>query len=258
MRTFVDEPTTNVVGSLPSVFDHFPRPATIAHRSVRWRQLALAAGMVAAPLVSSLAYARARTRRRGVVAGGLTALALGALRIELARWFTAEPAFQTEGRVGELELRRYGARIEAAAELDVIRLADALDHGYGRLASYVCGANRTGEMLRRAAPMLTAMRDGRYTVSFVMPPGRTLCNLPRPAHPGVELHEVPGRTIAVLRFRGRFTRDNVAEHERKLLDQLLDAGLAARGSVTFAAFDWPLTLPVLRRNELWIEVVQPR
>ena len=103
-------------------------------------------------------------------------------------------------------------------------------------------------------PVLTAMRDGRYNVSFVMPPGRTITELPRPDHVGVELREVPARQIAALRFHGRFTRDNIAAHERTLMQQLIDAGLSARGSIAFAAFDSPATLPLLRRNELWIEL----
>jgi SOUL heme-binding protein len=255
MNTFVAPPTANVIGSPPQVLAHVPRAATRAHRAVGWRRLAALGSFLAVPAAAGAAVARATTLRRGLLAGGLTALAIGALRIELARWFTPEPAYEPQGRLGDLELRRYGSRIEACAEVDVAGLEQAIERGYGRLACYVCGINRTGELLRRAAPVLTAMRDGRYTVSFVMPPGRALGSLPRPTHPGVELREIPGRTIAALRFRGRFTRDNVAAHERALLEQLLDAGLAARGSVAFAAFDWPVTLPILRRNELWIEVV---
>ncbi|HET9626008.1 MAG TPA: heme-binding protein [Kofleriaceae bacterium] len=252
--TTIVTPPAQVAGAMPSVFAHVPRPATIAHRAVTWRNLAALGGLIAAPLAAGYALSRATTVRRGVLAGGLTALALGAARLQLERWFTAEPAYVREGRLGDLELRRYGVRIEATAEVDVPGLEHALDRGYSRLTCYVCGTNRRGETLPRSAPVITAMRDGRYTVSFVMPPGRTLASLPTPAHPGVELREVPARTIAVLRFRGRFTRDNIAAHERALLEQVLDAGLAARGSVMFAAFDWPVTLPLLRRNELWIEV----
>jgi hypothetical protein len=251
--TFVEKPAANV-GPLPSVFFHLPRPATVAHQPVGWRRLALLGSLLTVPAAAGIAYARATTTRRGLLAGGLTALAISTLRVELARWFMEEPAYQVEAKIGDLELRHYGTRIEARAEVDVPSLEQALDHGYGRLANYVCGANRTAEMLRRAAPVITAMRDGRYAVSFVMPPGRTLPSLPHPTHPGVELHEVAARTVATLRFRGRFTRDNIAAHERVLLDQVLEAGLASRGSVMFAAYDWPVTLPILRRNELWLEV----
>jgi hypothetical protein len=255
MDTFVEVQATDVIGFSPSVLDpvELPFHATVAHRALAWRKAALLASLVLAPAATGLAVARAATRRRGLVAGGLTALAIGTARIQLARWFTPEPAFQPNGAIGRLELRRCAVRVEAVTEVSDIALDAALDRGYGRLACYVCGSNQTGELLERTMPVLTAMRDGRYTVAMVMPPGRRLGELPRPEHPGVELRVVPEQTIAVLRFRGRFTRDNVAAHERMLLQQLIDAGLSARGSVTFAAYDSPLTLPFLRRNEVWIE-----
>ena len=255
MTTFVHEDTARIVGTLPSVFDHLPRPSTQARRSVRWRKLALLGTMLAAPAAAGIVSARASTRRRGIVVGGLSAFAIAALRVEFARWFTPEPAYDADGKLGDLQLRHYPSRVEAVTELDDIALEAALDHGYGRLACYVCGASQTGESLIRTTPILAAMRDGHYSVAFVMPPGRTLADLPHPDHPDVVLQEVPARTIAALGFRGRFTRDNIAEHERQLLQQLVDNGLSARGSVTFAAYDSPLTLPLLRRNELWIEIV---
>ena len=233
-----------------------PRPtATQARPTVGWRNVALVASLVAAPALAGIAYARTATRRRGIVAGGLTALALGALRVELSRWFTPEPAFQPDGNFGDLELRHCAARVEAVTEVADSTLEIALDHGYGRLASYLCGANQTHELLPRTLPVLTTMRDGHYTVAFVMPPGRALDDLPRPEHVSVQLREIPEHTIAALRFRGRFTRENVASHERTLLRYVVDAGMSTRGSVTFAAYDSPLTLPVLRRNEVWIAAV---
>ena len=261
MQPFVDDLSANVAGAEPTAFASsvpFSAPAahtTQARNSVGWRRAALWTGLVALPAVTGYAVGRLTSRRTGLVAGGLTALAVGALRVELARWFTPEPTFHSEGELGDLELRHYPARIEASAIVADPGLEAALDRGYSRLACYLYGANATGEVVPRTTPILTAMRNGAYEVSFVMPPDRTIASLPEPEHAGIELREVPAHRVAVLPFRGRFTRDNVARHERDLLRRLLDTGLAARGSVTFAAFDSPATLPVLRRNELWIEVL---
>jgi hypothetical protein len=242
MDTFVDEPTARFVVRHPLDDASRLEPiVTQAHPIGGWRKAALIASLLAVPAAAGIAYARARPRR-GLLAAGITTFALGALRIELARWFTPEPGTCT-------------GRVEAMTEIEDSTLEAALDHGYGRLVSYICGANHRRELLPRTMPVLTAMREGRYTVAFVMPPGRSLSNLPRPEHPRVALREIPEHTIAALRFRGRFTRSNVAAHERALLRHVVDAGLATRGSIAFAAYDTPLTLPLLRRNELWIETV---
>ena len=243
---------------VPSIFDHFPRVATLARFDARRRSLAYYAGLAGVPVLAGIGAAIAGRRTsivRGVVAGGAAALALGALRLQMLRWFTPEPDYTVEAAMGDLEIRSYPARIEARTELEARDFEHALDAGYGRLACYIYGSNADGRDIEMATPVFTTMHDGRYATSFVMPPGFPLVDLPRPNDPRVELREIPERRVGVVRFRGRFTRANVEAHERDLLRLLVDAGLSAKGSAVFAAYDSPATLPFLRRNELWIEIV---
>lgn len=239
----------------PAELPHVPKPATQPMHATRRRKLTFLSTLVAVPAVAGVVTAL-RGPRAGVLAGSATALALGALRWQLARWFTDTPAYELEGRAGRLELRRYPLMIEARAEdIDANDFDSALDRGFGRLACYIFGANDNAEDLPMSTPVLTAMRDGRYQMSFVMPPGRSLAMLPRPQDSRVTLREVAERRVAVLPFRGRFTHANVAAHERMLLAELVNTGLVARGSILFAGYDSPATLPLLRRNEVWIEIV---
>jgi len=210
------------------------------------------AALLTHPVATGMRLVRAATRRG--IEDGLTAIGLGTLQVELARWFTPELEFELEHGSGDLELRRYHACVEASTQIDEPALERALDHGYSRLASYICCANRTDEVIERMMPILTTMQDGFYTVSFMMPPGRTLEELPQPEHPGVELRKIAVREVAALRFRGPVTVDNLAAHQAALLQQLEGAGRAPRGRVTFASFHSVTTLPILRRNELWIEI----
>lgn len=256
MEPFVDDMPVDAAGLSPSMFDSLDSDAdTPARRLDGWRKAALYGVLATAPAAVGFAVGKLVSRRAGLIAGGLTAAAAAALRVELARWFTPEPAFHAEGELGDLELRHYPARVECRAVVANPGLEAALDHGYARLVCFLYGANTTGETLARTTPIITAMHDGVYQVSCAMPEGRGLDSLPRPHHPDVTLQVVPAHRVAVLPFRGRFTRDNVARHERALLDRLIDSGLSARGSVAFAAFDSPATLPAIRRNELWIEIL---
>ncbi|MDQ3335839.1 MAG: heme-binding protein [Myxococcota bacterium] len=240
--------------ALPSVFDRFPAPATQPKTATTLRKVGFWSTLLAVPA----AYAVGRvlgSRRTGVIAGGLALLGLGALRWQLGRWFMETPAYDSLGRAGDLELRSYPFRIEARSEVDATDLEDALERGYSRLECFVFGANQERESLECVTPVLTTMQDGVYRTSFVMPPHRNVTSLPAPNDLRVELREVPERRIAVYPFRGRFTKENFVWQERRLLRALVDAGLVAKGSVTLATYDSPTTLPALRRNELWIEVV---
>ncbi len=250
MQTALDPTPT----PLPSIFDHFPRAATTSKHPILVRESSLYFGLVAVAAGAGVAVALG-ARKRGLVAGGLAALALGGLRWQLARWFTETPAYEVERSAGELELRRYPLRIEARSAIDVHDFESVLDRGFGRLACYIFGANTDSVDLPMTTPVVTTMHDGVYSMAFGMPPGRSISSLPRPDDARIELREVPERRVAVMQFRGRFTKANVERHERKLLKQLVKAGLSARGSVAFAAYDSPFTVPFLRRNELWIEVI---
>jgi hypothetical protein len=239
---------------LPSVFDHFPGPATQPKTAVTLRKIGFLSTLLAVPAAYVLGHALG-SRRTGLIAGGLALLGLGAVRWQLGRWFEETPAYETHGHTGNLELRRYPFRIEARTEVDASNLEDALSRGYSRLECYIYGANTDRQRIARVTPVLTTMRGGVYRTSFVMPPHRSVASLPPPDDVRVELREVPERRIAVLPFRGRFTKDKLAWQERELLHALVEAGLVAKGSVTLATYDSPTTLPALRKNELWIEIV---
>jgi hypothetical protein len=240
--------------ALPSVFDRFPVPATQPKTAVTLRKVGFWSTLLVVPAAYALGHALG-SRRTGVLAGGLALLGLGAVRWQLARWFTETPAYESLGRAGDLELRSYPFRIEARSEVDATDLEDALERGYSRLECFVLGSNGDREALSCVTPVLTTMQDGVYRTSFVMPPHRSVASLPQPHDLRVELREIPERRIAVYPFRGRFSKENFVWQERKFLRALVDAGLVAKGSVTLATYDSPTTLPALRKNELWIEVV---
>ena len=136
------------------------------------------AALLIHPVATGMRFVRAATRRR-ILGDGLTAIGLGMWPVELARWFTRELAFELVSRTGDFELRRYPTCVEACTQIDASTLAQALDHGYSRLASYICGANRTDEVIERMMPILATAQGGVYTVSFAMPPGRALEELPK-------------------------------------------------------------------------------
>jgi hypothetical protein len=96
--------------------------------------------------------------------------------------------------------------------------------------------------------------DRSYTVAFNLPDERTLETLPAPNDERVRLERKPRRRVAVLRYGGRHTGPRVAEKFSELLARVRAAGLGYRGSPEFAGYDPPSTLPLLRRNEVWVEL----
>jgi hypothetical protein len=209
----------------------------------------LAAAGVLAWRLAPLLRPRRRSYRAWWMAGAGLAV-VGLTRWQLQRWFSPEPRYELEGARGELELRRYPMVRVAVTTVDG-SWEDALNEGFARLAGFIFGQNARSERIAMTAPVL-GTGDGRgYRLSFVMPEGFAP---PSPDDARVELGELPSRRVAVLRFNGGHDAETIESHKRDLAHALAVNGLHPRGEATFAGYDPPTTLPVLRRNELWVEI----
>ena len=122
------EPTTEVATR--------PQSNTLA------RTFALGAAALVTPLALGTGVAAlTRSRRAGLIAGASTLAAFAALRWQLQRLFTDEPAYEIERRIGELEIRRYAPRVEAHTRIKALDFETSLDEGFSRLAEYIFGGN---------------------------------------------------------------------------------------------------------------------
>ena len=171
-------------------------------------------------------------------------------------------------QVGAIEVRDYAPRIAAETTVSGDEAA-ARNEGFERVAGYIFGGNtakariamtapvaQRGERIAMTAPVARRQdAQGDWVISFFLPAASTMAGLPVPNDARVRLVEVPGETIAALRFTGDRSGPAVAAQMR-----LLEAGLAASvwrmdGPVQAWFYDPPWTLPPLRRNEVAVRVV---
>lgn len=182
-----------------------------------------------------------------------------------------EPPFTVEQAYEGFELRRY------APMLVVETAADSRNAAFRRLFNYIAGSNlaqqkiemtapvvmnpptSAGERIEMTAPVLT-QRDGAgpETMQFVLPTRFTLETAPRPTDAQLRLRELPEQWLAVRRYSGTWSDANFGEHAAALRAAVQAAGLAATGEPRFAAYNGPLTLWFLRRNEVMLPVEKPR
>lgn len=235
------------------------------------RGLALGTPLVAAALGTAL-LAR-RSHKAGWATLGASALAA------LARWqwgraFNWQPAYRTEFELGRLEVRRYTPQLRVETELQAAEWKRALQTGFQRLAGYILGDNELEQRLSMTSPVLMSL-PGASTKGAEPAPAVTELSrlvgpvtremalimpdvyaheLPSPKDHRVWLRSVPARRVAALRFRGRYGGDLPAQKRNELLFLIKCAGLRATSTVWFAGYDAPSTLPLLRRNEVLVEV----
>ena len=109
--------------------------------------------------------------------------------------------------------------------------------------------------LEMTAPVTQAATAGGFLVQFVMPKGYTLATLPEPLDARVKLREVPGNRVAVIRFSGSWSQSTFEENLQTLRQAVATAGLATTGEPVSSRYNSPFSLPFLRRNEIWLNLI---
>lgn len=97
---------------------------------------------------------------------------------------------------------------------------------------------------------------GHWTITFFMPAQYTIATLPKPADPSINIIEVPAQTYAVYRYSGIPGHAATAAAHASLLRALSATNYTANGEITDWFYDPPWTIPMLRRNEAAIPVVE--
>jgi SOUL heme-binding protein len=181
-----------------------------------------------------------------------------------------QPSFQVIGAVGPIEIRHYGPRLAAEADMGPGSGIEAKQEAtFMTLAAFIFGQNRLGPEVAMTAPVSVekvtapiamtapvAMEPGEHgrIMRFFMPAEYTLETLPRPGDDRVRIVTVPAQTLAVLRFSGEADEQQVAERKAELLAGLAGSNWGPVGEPGFFGYDPPMTPPELRRNEVFVEV----
>jgi len=209
---------------------------------------------------------------------------------------TEEPKFELVSKHDHIELRRYPAFIvaetfvdgdmDAASGKGFRAIADyifgnnvavglAPDKGTEKIAMTAPvtmePVNTASQKIAMTAPvameplpdagpvghMPQAMQGAkRWRVHFVMPSNYTLNTLPKPNNPAVQLREVPVKTWAVLSYSGFNTEAGIQQRTDELTTWLAAQKMKTTGNPQLARYNPPWTLPMFRRNEIMLELLQ--
>ncbi|MEM6384521.1 MAG: heme-binding protein [Pseudomonadota bacterium] len=163
-----------------------------------------------------------------------------------------QPEYTTITRDGPFELRSYPELTLASIDAVGSR-GSATRTSFSPLAEYIFAKQRGGEKIAMTAPVTQQPVGEGWTVSFIMPAGRTVDDLPAPTG-DVRLETVPARTVAAVRFSGRWTDSVFGEQTEQLKRWMSSQRIQASDEPVFAYYNDPFTPAFLRRNEVLIEV----
>ena len=108
----------------------------------------------------------------------------------------------------------------------------------------------TSRKIAMTAPVVSDAKS----MSFVMPPGINRDDIPDPLDNRVRITTLPARDVAVIRFKGYATPEDVVAAEERLLEGLKNAALDPVGDPFLMRYNPPWTPGFLRRNEVAVEI----
>lgn len=164
-----------------------------------------------------------------------------------------------------VEIRDYPAMLVAETKAEGGRL-EAVESGFKRLADYIFGHNIAkaepsqgtktdlSQKIAMTAPVFQQANEDSWTIRFVMPSEFSLETLPKPKDPLVIIRELPAGRFAVIRFSGLADDETLAEQTERLNDYIEANDLKVVSMPVYAFYDHPWTLPLMRRNEVLVQV----
>ena len=175
---------------------------------------------------------------------------------------TEKQKYEVVEQFDGIELRHYPACQVASVQVRG-DLESAGSRGFRPLVTYISGANRGSKQIAMTAPVIQQqLHDDIYEVSFVMPSGFELEDLPVPADSKVKLETIPEHFALAYRFAGTWTENRFIEAETLLrnaqqelvANQRLSASVS--NEVYIARYDPPWKPGFLRRNEVLMKVTR--
>jgi hypothetical protein len=175
------------------------------------------------------------------------------------------PSYRVAETIGSVEIREYDPYVVAETDVDGT-VEGAGNQGFRILAKYIFGGNQgnakvamtapvtqekaTPETIAMTAPVTQERSGEQFTVQFMMPSKYTLDTLPKPNDSRIRFREVEGRTLAAIRYSGRWPHDTYETPLAELLGVLRQNGYPPVGAPVWARYDPPFKPWFMRRNEI--------
>ena len=159
-------------------------------------------------------------------------LAVAVLLIVLLQSFTIMPANRTEEqkytvvrKYKDFEIRFYPSATIATINSNAKTYKDLSGPGFQKLAGYIFGGNESNTKISMTTPVHMDINDSVSTMSFVMPSAYTKENLPKPNDPNVQIKNTADEYVAVIRFGGYASDEDLKFYSEKLQNLLKENGI---------------------------------
>jgi SOUL heme-binding protein len=173
---------------------------------------------------------------------------------------TQRQEFRVIEKYSGFELREYLPCVIAEVKVSA-PFSSASSAAFRSLFSYISKGNAASQKIAMTAPVIAATHENPHTtnewfVSFVMPAGSNLSQLPNPNDSRVTLRDIPAQKCVAVSFRGRATEEKSAEIAAKLRTDAAKEEISLTDETRVCRFDPPFKPGFMQFNEIVIPIAQ--
>jgi len=166
---------------------------------------------------------------------------------------TEEQKYSIIQKYKDFEIRFYPSATIATINSNAKTYRDLSSPGFRKLAGYIFGGNEANTKISMTSPVQMDINDSVSTISFVMPSAYKKENLPKPNDPNVQIKNTADEYVAVIRFGGYASDEDLKSYSEKLQNLLKENEITSFGNYRFLGYNPPFQF-IGRRNEIIVSV----
>ena len=168
---------------------------------------------------------------------------------------TQRQKFELIRNFKSFELRRYEPCVVAEVEINA-DYQSAASGAFRYLFNYISKGNSGEKSIAMTAPVIattdSSMNSQNWKISFVMPAGSKLEDMPLPTNEKVTLLELGSQECVSISFKGKAAERLAKKYEDRLRQLAADEGIALSEETRIGRFDPPFKPGFLQYNEVVI------
>lgn len=170
-------------------------------------------------------------------------------------WALESLGYETLEELNGIEIRRYDDHLLASVNVSG-DFKNASNSAFRPLFNFISGDNASATKIAMTAPVLQSPDTpaNSWIVSFVMPSSFDLATIPAPTSKIISVTAQPAATMAVIVYRGGWSRSLYQEHESELYNALASTSYEPCGDALWARHNPPITPSFWRKNEILVAV----
>ena len=171
---------------------------------------------------------------------------------------TMRQEFRVIQSYGDFEVREYFPCVIAEVRVSA-NFSESSSSAFSTLFNYISKGNKSSQKIAMTAPVITAQIEDssdsmEWCVSFVMPSGSTLDQMPQPNNSQVRLRELGTERCVAKSFRGRATDGHSRKNAKELRTSAAKSGISLSNETRICRFDPPFKPGLLHYNEIVIPI----